>query len=305
MASTLAMSTAWNAKRHERAKDIVHEILGLGIDKLEAGYLLNEQQLRELADLLDQGGFEVVSIHNFCPIPAQHSCAWGDDALLSSPDEEKRKEGIAATLTTLAWAERLGARVVVMHLGEITMDKASYQAAKQMVADEHRHSVALRRAVAATKREREARAAPHLAAIRRSLEAICARLPKGVVLGLENRYDYVSIPNLHEMQHLLAEYGAAVGYWHDVGHAHMQEFMGFYERGAYMRTLGERLVGAHIHDAAGASDHRPPGQGEIDFASLVQPLMADAVLRVLEFHPRVTRDEAAAGIEFLHARGIL
>ncbi len=122
MANDVAMSTGWNAKRHDNASGIVEEIRGLGIDYLEAGYSLNFRQLNELLELLPQGGFKVNSIHNFCPIPAGHTRGWGDDFLLSSRDEEKRQNGVEATRRTIEWAERLGAQVVVMHLGHVEMD---------------------------------------------------------------------------------------------------------------------------------------------------------------------------------------
>jgi sugar phosphate isomerase/epimerase len=144
-----------------------------------------------------------------------------------------------------------------------------------------------------------------LDAARRTLDDVLTQLPEGIVIGIENRSDYHEIPNLSELQQLLDEYGDAVGYWHDVGHAYMQELAGFYEKDAYIKTLQCRLIGAHIHDALGFSDHRAPGYGEIDFESSLKPYLNDGVLRVLELHSRVTPEEAAYGIQFLRTMNII
>ena len=305
MVSHVAMSTSWNARRHDDARGVVEEILGFGIDHLEVGYLLNQKQLRELAELLPQGRFKVCSVHNFCPIPSGHSRAWGDDFLLSSLNDEERRIGVEATLQTLEWAGKLGAKVVVMHLGRVNMDRTTYSALKQRVAEGHGDSQDIALAVAGVKQERERLAKSHLDAVKRSLNDILASLPPGITLGIECRSDYYEIPTLSELTQLLAEYGIQVGYWHDVGHAFLQESMGFYEKDEYIRTLTNRLIGVHIHDSLRVSDHRAPGCGEIDFESSVKPYLKDGVLKVLELHPRVTREEAAKGIEFLRTRNII
>jgi sugar phosphate isomerase/epimerase len=255
--------------------------------------------------LLPHGKRRVISIHNFCPVPPEHKCSWGDDYLLSSPEEAKRTLGVQSTLQTIEWAKRLGASVVVMHLGEVEVDKAIFKTIKQSVANGSADQHALAMLVAVARKERDRRAPRHLDAARKSLDDILAQLPSGIILGLECRSDYYQIPNVSEAQQLLAEYGDAVGYWHDVGHAHMQEIMGFYKPDEYIRTLHDRLIGWHIHDSLRVSDHRAPGDGEIDFNASVKPYLKDDALKVLEFHPRMTRTEAARGIELLQAMNII
>ena len=301
----MAMSTGWNAKRHDDARGAVEEILNFGIDNIEAGYSMQPSQLDELAGLLPEGNIKVISIHNFCPIPPDHKCNWGDDFLLSSPNEELRKKGIRSTLQTIAWAQKLKAKIVVMHLGIVEMDRGLYNSIKQAIADGREGEPAFRLAIEEMKEERDRLIKPHFDAVRRTLDDIAARLPKGIVLGLENRYEYSSIPNIREMETLLNEYGGLVGYWHDTGHAFVQETMGFYEKDEYIKTLHHRLIGLHIHDSLKISDHRAPGYGEIDFASLLKPYLKDEIIKVLEFHPRVTPAEAAKGIEFLRMKDII
>ena len=305
MPRAVAMSTSWNAKRHADAKGVVEEILGLGIKHLEVGYLMGLTQLDELCELLPAGHVQVVSIHNFCPVPPEHKCSWGDDFLLSSSDEEKRKLGVQSTLQTTEWARRLGAQAVVMHLGEVSVDKGIFKTIKQSVANGNADQPTLKSLVVEAKKERDRLAPPHLEAVKKSLDDILAQLPSGLVLGLESRSDYYQIPNLSEAQQLLEEYGDSVGYWHDVGHAYMQEIMGFYEPDEYIKTLHRQLIGWHIHDSLRVSDHRAPGAGAIDFDASVKPYLKDGALQVLEFHPRIARTEAAQGIEFLRTKNII
>jgi len=76
MPGAVAMSTSWNAKRHADATGVVEELRGLGIEHLEAGYLMGLTQLTELCELLPAGRAHVVSVHNFCPVPPEHKCSW-------------------------------------------------------------------------------------------------------------------------------------------------------------------------------------------------------------------------------------
>ncbi|MGE5549341.1 MAG: sugar phosphate isomerase/epimerase family protein [Bacteroidota bacterium] len=305
MSANVSMSTGWNAKRHARAETMVEEIMGLGIDIIEAGYAMRPEQLAELAALLPRGRFRVNSVHNFCPTPPEHKCNWGDDYLLSSPDEDKRRSGIQAVLQTVAWAKELHARVIVVHLGQVEMDRGFYQTIKQLLGEGRRGSEAHRAAVEGLREERARLAGPFFDAARRTLDELLPALPPGIILGIESRYEHFALPNLEEMELLLREYGPALGYWHDIGHAHVQEYMGFYEQDEYIRTLHHGLVGMHIHDALGISDHRAPGYGEIDFERSVKPYLRDEVLKVLEFHPRVPYEEAVQGIQRLRKMGII
>lgn len=300
-----AMSTGWNSSRHDAATGILDELAGLGMASVEAGYKMRPGQLAGLADLAAAGRCTVESVHNFCPTPDDHRCGWGDDFLLSSPDEEERRRGVRAVFGTMEWAERLRAKVIVMHLGLVAVDRQPYETIKRLIREGRPHCPEHRAAVKELREERERRAAPFFAAARRTLDDLLPRLPPGVRLGIESRYEYFALPNLGEMEKLLREYAGAIGYWHDIGHAFVQETMGFYPRGAYIETLHGGMIGAHIHDCLGISDHLAPGEGEIDFKTLLAPYLSDDTLRVLEFHPRVSPEEASRGIRRLREMGII
>lgn len=301
--TSLAISTGWNSKRHAEARAVVDEILSLGVDCVEAGYALTPKQLEGLLECRQQ--VRIVSVHNFCPIPASHKRSWGDDFLLSSLDDEERAIGVAATCETIDWATRLGAKVLVMHLGQVDMDISPCRVIKQWIAEGNMESSAIALKVNEAKKTRAPLAPCHLEAVRRSIDEILRKTRGTIVLGFENRSDYYEIPNVEEMDQLLAAYGSAVGYWHDVGHAFMQEIMGFYPPNEHIRSFCDRMVGTHLHDSLRVSDHRAPGYGEIDYETSLKPYLKHGVLKVLELHPRTTLEEAKSGIEFLHKGQII
>ena len=298
MIENLAMSTTWNSRRQENVPEMLYEISQLGLHCIEAGYKLTPAQIGQLVDLQSEIEFRTVSVHNFCPIPVGHECGWGDDFLLSSPDEEMRKSGVNAVLQTISLAEKLGAGVVVIHLGKVEAGREQHIRLKQLAAAGCRNTTEFIENVNEMKAQRNSKAGVYFDAARRTLDDLLPKLPKGIFLGLENRYEFYSIPIIPEMERLLKEYGKGIGYWHDMGHAHVQEFMGFCETGEHLAKLGTRLAGMHIHDAIGISDHMPPGSGEIDFGSIIPYINMD-IPKVLELHPRVTWEEAKKGVEFL------
>jgi sugar phosphate isomerase/epimerase len=60
----------------------------------------------------------------------------------------------------------------------------------------------------------------------------------------------------------------------------------------------DRLIGMHLHDAIGRRDHLPPGQGEINFQTLL-PYLNPGVLKVMELRPGTPIKDAAQGLTYL------
>ena len=128
---------------------------------------------------------------------------------------------------------------------------------------------------------------------------------RGVRLGLENRADYHEIPSLEEMKDMLHAFDdGVVGYWHDTGHAHNTEALGFTAAKEWLRCLGQRLFGLHLHDVQGINDHRVAGVGEVDFAAL-RPYLTPEVIPVCEFAAGPSLADIRAGREYLARQGIL
>ena len=94
------------------------------------------------------------------------------------------------------------------------------------------------------------------------------------------------------------------GYWHDVGHARMLEIFGGIPEMSWLDRYGARLVGVHLHDMIGASDHRAPGTGELDLPGIARRIVNRDCVRVVELNPRTKREDVIAGREYLESLGL-
>jgi sugar phosphate isomerase/epimerase len=90
-----------------------------------------------------------------------------------------------------------------------------------------------------------------------------------------------------------------VGYWQDIGHAHIKTTLGVIHHRAHLESLQPRLIGFHLHDVIYPDqDHRAPGTGGIDFKSLASYGGPDKI-KVLELNPSVAAEEVRSGLAFL------
>jgi sugar phosphate isomerase/epimerase len=225
--------------------------------------------------------------------------------LVSAPDEEKRWQGVAAVLRSIDLAHELGAQVVVVHPGQVDMDPALERAVHKLYregkADQPEYAEARERMVAA----RAAQADVHMQAVRRSLVELAGHAAKkGIRLGLENRFHYQEIPLPDELEELLGLGLEEVGHWHDVGHARVLENQGLGRHEEWLRRFADRIVGVHLHDVVGLSDHLAAGLGRMDWGMVAGYLPASA-LRTCEFLPTNSPEEVAAGLRWLAEKGCL
>jgi sugar phosphate isomerase/epimerase len=137
-------------------------------------------------------------------------------------------------------------------------------------------------------KEREKAGKIAMKRIREALDRLVPEAEKhGVILALENRSHHEQAPTEEEMEQLLADYpSAAVGYWHDFGHAQRKANLGLLDHEQWLARMSNRLVGCHLHDVIWPErDHYIPFQGRIDFGRLI-PLLPEGVPLVWELHPR-------------------
>jgi sugar phosphate isomerase/epimerase len=146
----------------------------------------------------------------------------------------------------------------------------------------------------------------HFARDRRSLAELAEHTADlGVAIGLENRYHFREIPDVDEAQELLAAYPSHVaGCWHDVGHAEVLDRLGLVGKGRWLGELGQRCLGAHLHDVDGLADHRPPGRGDAGWTYVARGL-PERALRVFEISQQMAEEQVAAFVGFLRNRGVL
>lgn len=299
----LAVSTSWVSAETQTARGIVEAVLSLGATAVELDYRLEAQTYRDLRGLLKKAGISVVSVHNFFPVPDLAGEPGGDAFLFTSEDEREQELALRYTRKTLEYAADLEARAVVLHLGEVPLGHLVDRLYELYARGE------LDSAKGRLVREELARQRKKLAprCLDRVLLALDRLLPLaerlGLVLGIENRYHYHQVPSPEEMDIILREFrGAPIGYWHDTGHAHHWEVMGWATQRELLETYRENLVGLHLHDARGREDHLAPGTGEVDFAQ-VAACLKGGLLRVVEVHPKVALSSLREGLALLQGLG--
>jgi len=306
--SVIGLSTSWLTEREGiTGEDIVEEMVDLGFRRVELEYRVTETMYRQMRPLILKGRLNVMSIHNFFPLPDDISpaTASGDRFLLSSPERETRSLAIRKAIRTIECAEDLGATAVVLHLGKVHMEPENerlYDLFKNHGLDtpEGRHFLECKL------KERGEKKDPHLESVLSSLDRLNREAEKrGILLGVENRYHYHEIPDFEEIGLILKRFsGGSIGYWHDIGHAHVLEKLGFLEPGSLLQSYGPLTIGVHIHDAIGTDDHWAPGTGEIDFVSLTDGLGV-APIKILEVHKKSDRFQLMRGRDMLKSIGII
>jgi sugar phosphate isomerase/epimerase len=217
---------------------------------------------------------------------------------LASTVESERTRSLDACKGTIDAAAELGARAIVVHLGNTgvaSRQPAVFDAITRYgrLSDEH---VRLRDSAW---QEREAHKGSHVEGALKSIRA----LGTNVTLGVECRDGYWEIPGIDEFADVLAACdGLPVGYWHDAGHGAKLDYLGFLEHEDFLRRYGSRIVGMHIHDFLNGRDHLAPGQGTTDFAMLARYLKPDT-MRTLELSRHVTASDITHAIDLLEPFG--
>jgi sugar phosphate isomerase/epimerase len=298
----IGLSTSWlTEKEGMTGGRVIEEILDLGFRAVELEYRVTAEMFRDMVPLIVKANLRVLSVHNFFPLPADlaSSRASGDLFLLSSPDDHERNRAVEYTVRTIQSAHDLGASAVVLHLGRVDMDPEHGRFAelflnKTLDTPEGRHfrdSKVL---------ERREKSKPYLEAVLRSLDHLTAKAAKlGIALGVENRYYYHEIPDFEEIGHILKRFsGGPLSYWHDMGHAYVQERLGFVQSGSLLQAYGTKLLGVHIHDAQGLDDHLAPGTGEIKWSNLKE-LIHQSAIKILEVHKKADRRQLCQGRELV------
>src|SRR6476620_11446234 len=118
----LSFSTCWNSGRHTDGDAILQEILDLGFERVELGHGIRVSLMEGVQKMYEQGKVQFSSLHNFCPLPVEITRPSPDCYIFSSPDQRERDRALRLTFQTIDFAERLGAPIVVLHLGRVPID---------------------------------------------------------------------------------------------------------------------------------------------------------------------------------------
>jgi len=301
----IALSTSWKSSRVDNGEALIEAVLGFKVTGVELEYRITGKMFHQMRTLLKRSGLAIVSIHNYFPAPTDEKGLkpGGDMLSLSNPDRDKRNLAVKKTMGTFEAANDLEAPVVVLHCGFVEME-AEIQALHHYYTSGRIQSPEAKQFIKEKKFLLAGRKGRHLDCLLFSLERLSVAAERlGITIALENRYYYRELPGPEDFGLIFSRLdGAPLGYWHDTGHAHANEVLGWIPEGMLLEKFENRLVGTHLHDARGLEDHLPPGSGEIDF-SRVLACLKPGTPRVLELEPGTPDQEVESAIEYLTKMG--
>lgn len=301
----LGISSSWRSEIADSGVEIIDAILKLGMDTIELEYRITMPMLREILPLLKKRRLRVASLHNFFPLPEglPRDKASGDLFALSSPDKEERDLAVKYSIKTLEWAQELEAVAIVLHLGKVAMGHPMDTLKK--LYDEKKIDTGEGKAILDKLLNiRSQMSQVHLDSALRSLEKLVHEADKrNILLGLENRYNIQDFPDFNEFAIILKEFsGSPIRYWHDIGHATVQENLGIVKQIQFLENFSPYLIGLHLHGCKGYNDHYAPGSGEENY-SLIKNFLKPETISIIETHHRATQEELLQGIDMLYTLG--
>jgi sugar phosphate isomerase/epimerase len=301
-----SLSTCWNSHRHTDGQAMLEEIAVLGFSYAELSHGISMSLMEGVQRSVDQNIIKISSLHNFCPLPPGASGSMPNfyEPTHTSPAHARLWQEF--TCRTIDFAEKLGARAVVLHLGSVHflwkdpsegIEAYAMNRSQQQLEEDESYVERLTEAFEAI-RPKSLHAKPFLY---RNLEAIVPYAQKrGIQLGFENREGLLELPLDEQFVDLLNDFSSSGvgGYWHDTGHAQIKAHMGILDVKEHLQMNGPKLVGCHLHDVVDGKDHRAPGTGTVDF-SLLKPFLKANTPRVMELSPSVSAEEILASRGYL------
>lgn len=276
---------------------MLREIRDLGFEYAELSHGIRISLLPGVIEAVEAGEIKISTVHNFCPLPIGVTHAAPNLFKFTSSDARERENAFRHSLKTIETAARLKAKLVVLHMGAIEMKDYTDRLVAMVERGDREHPKyrKLCEEVEAKREQKKERPVEQANSMLKRL--IEESEPYGLLLGVENREALEEIPFESDLGFFFNEFSNSnVRYWHDTGHAQIKENLGFIHHAMHLESMSEHLAGFHIHDVRfPARDHCPPGSGMIDFAAL-KPFVRPEHLKVFEFGPRVSVDEAKAGI---------
>ena len=297
----IALTTRWNASRHNDGAAMIDEILAMGFPCVELGYDTRIDLVEGVKRRVAEGAVKVNSLHNFCPVPMGAPRGHPELYTFASRDPRIRALAVQHTAKTIEFAAEVGARVVVTHCGYVEVSTRTDELV-QLTAAGQLYSPAYEKAKLRLQTERDKRAGVHLAWVEECLLQLLPVLQQhDVILAMENLPSWEAVPNEAETFALLQRLRTPhLGYWHDTGHGKIRENLGFVNVERWLERLAPYTAGMHLHDVARRiQDHTmPPHGGEVDFARL-SPFVQGDKLRVIEPTTRTPREAVVEALHYL------
>ena len=298
----ISLSTMWAKGRFGHMAEFATKAKELGFTHIEANASISPQMFSELIEAV----VPISSIHSPCPALLSSRGIPISSLSLSSLDESERTEAVSFTKKTIDLAASVRARAIVLHMGEVPIDLSLQDRLYKLCDEGHTQTKEYSQAKEELVYQRISQALPYLDAARTSLQELSEySRQKGIILGLETRFRLHEIPNMDEMAELLNEVPEGlVGYWHDVGHAEVQQQLGFSLHEEWLSRFKDRMVGIHLHDILGISDHHAPGKGDMNW-EMVAKYLPPGIVKVCEIGEWNDEEQMQGVVNLLQKKGIV
>ncbi|MDP8213509.1 MAG: TIM barrel protein [Candidatus Zapsychrus exili] len=284
----LAISTSWNYKPDNDIKAWLCQVKDLGIDAIEINYSITKEHLDQLYGFVKELNIKVVSVHNFCPVPDDEISPRHNSNYyrLSSLDEDERQKAVCWTKNTIDTAKKFDCPVVVLHAGDVDIDqdiRSKYLF--DLYMDGKFKTEEFEQEKSRILKIRKDKSPEHIKALDKSFEVVCDYAKsQGIKIGLETRYYPLEIPNFDEIGYFLSRFNSkGMYYWHDLGHAEMNERLGIFSQKEALDAYKDKLIGVHIHGMKKRRDHKAPFVGDMNIGSIIH-YFDDSVMKVIETH---------------------
>ncbi len=309
MPPPLALSTAWNSRRHSDGAAMLREIADLGFEAVELSHGIRVPLVPGILKAVKERVIRVSSVHAFCPLPPGVDRASPNLFEPSSADENEARLFQRYLEQTLDFASTVEARAVVLHLGGARRrwfdpsERLLTKARKVGLANAATNPKYLKARDEAVAKLRQLSAEPWQRVLARLAPVATAAAARGLRLGLENREGVDELPLDADWPGLFSSgnLSPACGYWHDSGHAQIKSLLGLLDLEAHLAAMAPHVIGFHLHDCnAKGHDHRPVGQGTVDFQRL-SALFRSEHLFTLELAPGTSTDDVRSSRERVQA----
>jgi len=298
----LALSTAWLAGTDRLLDETFALLAWQGIRAYELNHVVHPLDMDMIHRCRLRYELEFSSLHNICSAwrrPLAPDDHYGDN--LASLDEKERRQSCDHLRSTAEAALGLDARAVVIHAGSVKtlQNDLEYKELRRSYLKGHLHKRDMQANMRRRLAERKIAGQPYLQQSIKSLSEVCAEFPE-LRFGVECRYHYYSLPDIDELQVMRDAIGLRnVGYWHDCGHAEVQEALGLARHEEWLQRYADCLVGVHFHGMKDPLyDHAAPAAGNMPFAMIARYLQP-ATIMVMELASFNHLNHVLAGKAFL------
>lgn len=308
----ISLSTCWCSGRHTDGYAMVEEMVGLGFKRIELSHGIRVSLVPGILKAIEEGIVSVSSVHNFCPLPNGISSPAPNLFKPSAFDRRELSSWSRYTQQTLNFAQKIGAKKVVMHSGSVRFFFQSpekrlkqWMQSQPLEASELAKNKVFKRKLGQTMRRIRKASQKTILQIKASyLQAQEWAEEQNLKLCIENRCGLEEMPQDEAFTEFMAELSGSksIGYWHDTGHAQIKHQFGLLDHRKHLESLQKYLAGFHLHDVtAQGLDHQPIGTGEVDFDMVLSFLRPEHEL-VLELSPHLKSEDVLASRDYICER---